>query len=774
MSKCSFCSKEHCHFPTHQRIDGIGNTKAKYVFVFDHPQTPNQEPAGGRDRKLFFEILNEVGIDVNDVFITYAYRFWPGTTRGKLNSVGISLYRRFSKLLIEELDYIQPEIVFPMGADATKWVLNDNNIKFAEVRASFVNRLHKFYPLYNLRQIYYDPSIRNTVVGDIRRAINPEIFVGHDWGSGVKIAPSDTELHNCLLEASRVGVVASDVETTGLEWWREDFQVTHYGAYWGDNRGVVFDPRTNREFYERFLQLKQRVYNSPYEGNVYPATCSQGLKVREQIVDDGMILCYLLNPVDAQRSIGLQAMSRQYLNAEDWKGKEKTWEAWAKRNAYDVRCTWELVELAKERLNHKQLRLYKEIILPSAMILGGLKERKIIIDKDHQKHMQQKITARMREIQHELEFVYSFPFGGNPNSSEQCKEYLYKRRGIKMLRRGGYDIDSTDSNVLAELALSHPEADLIRAYRKLKKVESNYIYDESFIRPDIRPCGTVSGRTAGKDGIQTHPRPNEKYLPGIIVRDSFLAERGTWVGGDLSQIELVTAAIKSKDPVMMRIYKEGGDIHNETCEGVFGVKPTGHEKGCECKDCKWHSENRYKAKPINFLTLYGGKAGMLRMTALKEYGVNFSYAEAAAYRAKFLDRYSGLAQWHIDRAREAIAQGYVDSPLGQRYPIPGIHSTDPKKLEEAIRYALNWDNQGDGHYLNMLGLIAAYELDPFAPTITVHDFVGNSVYEQDAKEFGRAWKDSWQRKIDEFYPLEERHGVPIKMDVKIGKTLAKV
>lgn len=93
--KCSFCGKDNCGQVMHQRIDGIGNTKAKYVFVFDCPQTPGQEPAGGRDRKLFFEVLKEVGIDVNDVFITYAYRFWPGTTRGKLNSVGISLYRRF-------------------------------------------------------------------------------------------------------------------------------------------------------------------------------------------------------------------------------------------------------------------------------------------------------------------------------------------------------------------------------------------------------------------------------------------------------------------------------------------------------------------------------------------------------------------------------------------------------------------------------------------------------------------------------------------------------
>lgn len=768
--KCSFCGKDNCGQVMHQRIDGIGNTKAKYVFVFDCPQTPGQEPAGGRDRKLFFEVLKEVGVDVNDVFITYAYRFWPGTTRGKLNSVGISLYRRFSKFLQEELDYIQPEIVFPMGADTTKWLLNDNSIKFAEVRASFVTRLHKFYPIYNLRQIYYDPSIKSTVVADIKRAINPTIFVGHDWGSGVSIAPEPDKLSDLFSEASRVGVVASDIETSRLEWWEPNFQVTHYGAYWGDNRGVVFDPRGNPEMYSKFLELKQRVYNSPFEGNVYPKNSP---KAREQIVDDGMILCYLLNPLDAQRSIGLEAMSRQYLNAINFKGKQVTWEDWAKRNAFDIRLTWDLVEYALPKLNEKQLRLYREIILPSAMILGGLKERRIIIDKDHQRQMSRMIKEQKAKIQEELELVYNFPMGGNPNSSDQCKEYLYKRRGIKPLKRGGYELDSTDSNVLAELALTHPEADLIRAYRKLKKVESNYIYTEDYIRPDIRPCGTVSGRTAGKDGIQTHPRPNKKYLPGIIVRDSFLSERGTWVGGDLSQIELVIAAIKSRDGVMMNIYKNGGDIHNETCEGVFGVKPTGH-KDCECKDCKWHSENRYKAKPINFLTLYGGKAGMLRMTALKEYGVNFSYGEAAEYRAKFLQRYSGLARWHQDRALEAMRQGYIDSPLGQRYPIPGIHSTDPQKKEEAIRYALNWDTQGDGHYLNMLGLIAAHSLDPLAPVITIHDFVGNSVCERDSKTFAVAWKELWQRKIDEFYPLEERYGVPIKMDVKIGKTLAKV
>lgn len=777
--KCSFCSRPDCSNTLHQRIDGIGNTKAKYVFVFDCPQTAGAEPASGRDRKMFFEVLSEAGISVEDVFITYAYRFWPGTTRGKLNSVGISMYRRFQKMLTEELDFINPDIVFTMGADATKWVMNDNNIKFAEVRGSFVHRIHKLYPIYNLRQIYYDPSIKSTVVADIKRAINPQISLGADWGIGVSIAPNDVQLDALFQQAVRVGVVASDVETTGIEWWREDFQVTHYGAYWGDNRGVVFDPRKHREYYEKFLTLRQRVYNSPYEGNVYPKTSSQGLAVREKIMDDGMILCYLLNPVDAQRSIGLEAMARTYLGATNFKGREgNDWQKWAERNAIDVQITWDLVGLAKERLNDKQLRLYREIILPSAMILGGLKERKIYIDHEHQRQMKLKLSKLMKGIQEELELVYSFPMGGNPNSSDQCKDYLYRKRGIPMTKIRGadgkmYDNDSTDADVLCQLALSHPEADLIRAYRKAKKVESNYLYDTPYIRPDIRPCGTVSGRTAGKDGIQTHPRPNKRYLPDIIVRDSFLPERGMWVGGDLSQIELVLMSIKSQDPVMMEIYKSGGDIHNETCKGVFGVEPTGH-KDCECKDCKWHSENRYKAKPINFLTLYGGKAGMLRMTALKEYGVMFSYPEAHTYREKFLDRYQGLANFHFTRAQEAIRQGYIDSPLGQRYFIPGIHSSDANKQRQAINYALNWDNQGDGHYLNMLGLLAAFELDPGAPTITIHDFVGNSVAEHDAAEFSVAWKEAWQRKIDEYYPLEERYGVPIKMDVKIGKTLAKV
>lgn len=710
-------------------IPGIGKYSARYIFLVDQPTYDGEEPLSNPQERMFlFKTLQSVGVDLRDCYITYSVaKCFPGLRKGKMIYAGISTARACKENLQRELDQLNPVKIFTLGLPALRAYANDNEI------VPETCTLDNVTPLPSLRMVMTDVFMQEQFKESIQRALVRQVKIGNDWGS---VQINDGIVEGEILQG--VTYVASDVETTGLNWWDPMFTVTHAGFYWGENRGIVFNPKLNPTLYDAFLKLPQIVHNAAYEGNIYP----KGTPVKA----DTLLLAHLHDPT---QRLSLEAVSQRYLNVPVWKGRESDWMSWAKRNAQDIYCTWELYHTLWPKFNEKERRLHNIIELPSAIIYGGLKKKMIYINREFQWSLKRSLEERLMELSDELEREYGFT--GNPNSPQQVSEFLYSDIPVPS-RAEGKDIrsHSTDAVFLAELSVDYPQAQLIREYRKVRKILSNYIYDEPYLRPDIRPVGTVSGRASGKDGIQTFPR-------GLGVRKSFLPSRGMWVGGDLSQIELVICAILSGDKAMEKIYKEGLDIHAETCKAFIGEVT---------------KENRNKAKPINFLLLYGGSAGMLRISALKDYGIRMTFDEAKSYRDQWFLRYNGVAQWHIDNAQTIYLHKEISSPLGQRYPMGKVFN--PLTRDETIRQAHNYPVQGTGAKLCELGLIEAWKLDNDAPTLTLHDAVYNDTEEKDAEEFRITWHEKWQEAIDNYWPIEQRRGIPIRMETKIGRTLEDV
>ena len=143
--------------------------------------------------------------------------------------------------------------------------------------------------------------------------------------------------------------------------------------------------------------------------------------------------------------------------------------------------------------------------------------------------------------------------------------------------RGKNKAVSTAQDVLEFLAEKHEVPRLVLEYRHLSKLKSNYVDAlplladaESRVHTTFQAAATATGRLSSVN-------PNLQNIPirtelGREIRAAFTAAPGTQLlSADYSQIELRLLAHFSGDPLLMRAYTEGIDIHTLTASEVFGV-----------------------------------------------------------------------------------------------------------------------------------------------------------------------------------------------------------
>lgn len=299
----------------------------------------------------------------------------------------------------------------------------------------------------------------------------------------------------------------------------------------------------------------------------------------------------------------------------------------------------------------------------------------------------------------------------------------------------------------------------------VKGFNKKYIHD-GLVRPTYALWVTVTGRTSSENpNGQNFPKrgPNAK-----AYRRIFIAPRG-WVviEADLSQAELRIAADMANEQTMLRIYREGGDIHKSTALIVMGVSleeflalPKEEQKAA-----------RQKAKAVNFGFIYGMGWRKFIGYAKTQYGVEFSEQEAQRIREAFFSLYSGLTRWHEAMRAWAREHGYVRSYSGRIRHLPMIYSDDEGVQQEAGRQAINSPVQ---NFASDLGVIAISRMrkaiDPayLKPIAFVHD----AIYCYAREEYAM-WGAETIKYYMESNPLEvmfnRRMKVPIVADVSVGR-----
>jgi DNA polymerase-1 len=292
---------------------------------------------------------------------------------------------------------------------------------------------------------------------------------------------------------------------------------------------------------------------------------------------------------------------------------------------------------------------------------------------------------------------------------------------IEALAQLGIQVTSTREEVLEEYASRYPVIARLLEWRKLQHFCSAFGENLlSFVKPDGRihahfnQIGAVSGRIiCNGPNLQQIPKKREKEREEEDIRRCFIAPPGyRLVKADLSNIELRILAEVSRDPVLLRLFAERKDSHDETARLMFRLAGD--------VDTRKHLYNgvavREIAKTINYGLNYGmGAQGLANRTGV-------SVEEARDLMRTYFTTYAGVARWLKSTARLAAQQGYVASLSGRKrfFRFDGLNKAQRAALE---RSAKNHAIQGTNADILKRALALLYDAlpQPVHVILAVHD-----------------------------------------------------
>lgn len=363
--------------------------------------------------------------------------------------------------------------------------------------------------------------------------------------------------------------------------------------------------------------------------------------------------------------------------------------------------------------NKKLDKLYNGILIPASTFLIEVQDNGVPFDmarlKFAQAEMQKSIDESIAELYkepkvREFEEAQGKPF--NPNSVMQLRSFLFDYLGLTPIgKKTGAGLDSTDAEVLQELADQHPIPALILNIRQKSKIKNTYLDKiipqldrDGRLRTNFNIHGTTSGRlsSSGRLNMQQLPRDNS------AVKGSIKAAPGhKIVAVDLTTAEVYIVAVLSGDRELMNVFKSGGDFHSTMAKKVFGLD-------CPVEEVKaLHPLLRQAAKAITFGILYGSGPSKVSETVNKEAKANnmdyhFSIEDAQEAIKAYFKQFRKLKEWLTTNQEFIAKNGYIYSYFGRKRRLPNVLSTDGGVKSHAIRSGLNFLVQSPASDVNLL------------------------------------------------------------------------
>ena len=398
--------------------------------------------------------------------------------------------------------------------------------------------------------------------------------------------------------------------------------------------------------------------------------------------------------------------------------------------------------------------LFEQVEMPLLPVLAGMELAGIQIDTKALKVISKELDGKLPKMIDHIHKITGEKF--NINSPKQLQEILFKRLGLKPIKRTKTGF-STNEEVLQQLSLEHELPGEILKYRQLSKLKSTYIDSlPKLVNPQTGRIHTSFNQTATATGRLSSSDPNLQNIPikgewGERIRACFIAKDG-WrlLSFDYNQIELRILAHLSQDRQLIADFQNDNDIHTSTASKIFGV-PT--------KDVT--PQMRRTGKTVNFGIVYGISPYGLSTT------LQISQNDAKSYIESYFSHYKEVREF-IDRIiQEASTQGYVSTILNRRRSIPELASQDRATHAFGERTAVNTVIQGSAADLIKLAMIRiADQVTERALEVRmllqIHDELIFEVLEADIE----ATETLVTREMEESITLE----VPLKVDLGIGNS----
>lgn len=760
---------------------GKGPTPCDLMIVGEAPgynEDIKGQPFVGRAGQLLDSLLKETGLHRDQIYITNSVKCRPPSNRTPTRKQ----VKICSVHLQEEIKQVQPKAILCLGNTALQAVVGSSGInkhrgRWLKSKEAGIDTVATFHPAAALR----NPSRIPLIKADLT------LFTNREYAHKVpkfplRIVRSVEDVLRCLKACKKARVIAYDLETKG------DDTVLCMSLALGDEYGkvkpvVYFVPlghpqsplrRKWKDIMRLFIPLVER--RAPYKAKIV----GQNIKfddswfiklfdARPNPTFDTMLASHL---IDENTPHGLDYLSQVYAGAPAYKHKvnrraldETPIREVMEYNAQDSYYTLKIYQVLRHKLlrDGRLHRIFKYCTMPGARVLELAEQKGLWVNPDKLAEATKITEDKLKDVIEELS-KYTLEDGKpvNWNSPQQVAWILFHHLELDIIERTATGAPSTKESVLVELKGQHPIIEQILSYRELSKLLSTYLRpwaekkdEHNRLHTNFLLHGTVTGRLASAN-------PNLQNVPRDQVVRSVIGAPPGWklVEADYSQIELRVAAHIACEPTMLRIYQTGGDIHRETASIITG-KPLDMIT----------SDERKKAKAVNFGFLYGMGAKTFQEYSKTQYGIEVSQEEAHNFRDRFFQKYGGLRHWHQRQVDIATRLGYVRSPLGRKRRLPDIYSTEDGVRMLAERQAINSPVQAVPPDLTLLAMNQISRVPGYGDEC----FIVGQVHDSIMLEVREDVVDKWCaviKKIMENPPLKKLFGVeflaPILVEVTVG------
>jgi DNA polymerase-1 len=362
----------------------------------------------------------------------------------------------------------------------------------------------------------------------------------------------------------------------------------------------------------------------------------------------------------------------------------------------DADITWRLYEHLNPKLEKAGLNtLFNTLEMPLVTILADMENIGIAVEAAQLTRFGQALRTQLNELENEIHQRSGTEF--NIQSPKQVGEVLFDMLGYPNPKKG-----STNVTVLEELALLRGDVGVLPQrllkYRTLSKLNSTYaeallkqIDDHGRIHTNFLQTGTASGRLSSNN-------PNLQNIPireslGRRIREAFVSRPDhLFISADYSQIELVILASLADDPIMLEVFTQGYDLHQETAAFIYNCPPE-----------TVTPEQRRLAKTINFGVVYGMSAFRLSNE------LRIPRAQAATYIEAYFTRYRGVKEFMNQTIIQAQKEQGVRTILNRFRPLPLINSSNHTERSGAERMAVNTVVQGSAADIVKTAMISIHQ-----------------------------------------------------------------
>ncbi len=510
-----------------------------------------------------------------------------------------------------------------------------------------------------------------------------------------------------IAEATRLGAVAVDTETTGLDQCRADLigislatapgRACYIPLRHRSGEGLLAEPVPQLAEAEVIARLNPLFAD--------PAVLKIGQNLKYDMIvlrrhgvpmlapfDDTMLLSYAL---DAGRwNHGMDDLSTRHLGHTPIAFKDVTGGPKGNRDfaqvplraatdyaAEDADVTLRLHGNFRDRLWREQATtIYETVDRPVLPVVADMELAGILVDRGALAGLSAAYEVEIARLEGEIHALAGGPFSiGSP---KQLGEVLFERMGLKSGKKssktGAWTTDVTE---LERLAGEGAEiATKILDWRQHSKLKSTYTDAlQAQINPATGRVHTNYALAATSTGRLSSNDPNLQNIPirtelGRRIRHAFVAAPGhVLMAADYNQIELRLVAHIADVPELKAVYAEAGDVHALTAREVFGEVTR---------------DTRARAKTINFSIIYGISAFGLAQR------LGIDRGEAARYIELYFSRFPGIRNYMAETILAAKDKGFVTTLFGRKCHVPMIFSKNQGERQFAERAAVNARVQG--------------------------------------------------------------------------------